>query len=444
MNYLLKILSILMLINSIFAYCVTFNIDLNNLDDIPDGNWVVRANGTWNNWGAGITLYDNDGDGIHTATDCTFSNGEYQFIYAITGEFDGWSNWGMTANPPLGSDCDYNPNDSWANYGFLINNDDIELPIYGWNCCGLNECDNWEGCNAGAFKTVESYLYGRFEVRMKSADGDGIVSSFFTYNTNWESDLGNLNWNEIDIEMTGNRDNSVQFTTHHPGNPNSWSIGEIIEVGFNPHTGFHDYAFEWTPNSIKWFVDGIEVYQQPYSIVDDLNFSQKIMMNIWPAIWEDWVGEWDNQNTPKHSYYDYVKYYEYDPMEGNAGSNNNFTFSWEENFDSFDSFIWEDNSSGAFNGNLCDFQPQNTNFYNGHLILSLTDINEEIICNEITGDINNDYLSNVVDVVAVINVILDNSYLELLICQRLATDMDFNNELNVVDIVALVNFILSE
>ena len=26
-----------------------------------------------------------------------------------------------------------------------------------------------------------------------------------------------------------------------------------------------------------------------------------------------------------------------------------------------------------------DFQPQNTNFYNGHLILSLTDINEEII-----------------------------------------------------------------
>ena len=44
------------------------------------------------------------------------------------------------------------------------------------------------------------------------------------------------------------------------------------------------------------------------NIVDDLNFSQKIMMNMWPAIWEDWVGEWDNQDTPKHSYYDYVKY----------------------------------------------------------------------------------------------------------------------------------------
>ena len=46
--------------------------------------------------------------------------------------------------------------------------------------------------------------------------------------------LGNLNWNEIDIEMTGNRDSSVQFTTHHPGTPNSWSYGEIVDVDFNP------------------------------------------------------------------------------------------------------------------------------------------------------------------------------------------------------------------
>ena len=130
MNYILKKLYILFLFNTILPYCVTFNIDLNNLNDIPDGNWVVRANGTWNNWGTGITLYDNNGDGIHTATDCTFLNDEYQFIYAITGDFDGWSNWGMTGNPPLGSSCDYNPNDSWANYGFLINNNDIELPTY--------------------------------------------------------------------------------------------------------------------------------------------------------------------------------------------------------------------------------------------------------------------------------------------------------------------------
>ena len=141
---------------------------------------------------------------------------------------------------------------------------------------------------------------------MKSADGDGIVSSFFTYNTDWENNLGNLNWNEIDIEMTGNRDSSVQFTTHHPGDPNSWSYGEIIDIEYNPHFEFHEYAFEWTPNSIKWFIDSQLVYEQTETIVDDLNLSQKIIMNIWPAIWESWVGEWDEEDTPKHSYYDYV------------------------------------------------------------------------------------------------------------------------------------------
>ena len=436
----LKILILNLLTNYLLSYCVTFSLDLTEFNEIPDGNWSVRANGNWNNWGTGITLYDYDNDGIHTATTCTLNDGEYQFVYAITGDFDNWSNWGLVSNPPLGSECDFMPNDNYANYGFNFNNGDVILQTHAWNCCGLQNCDYWEGCNSGAIRTHDSYLYGRFEVRMKSADGNGLVSSFFTYNTNWESDLGNLNWNEIDIEMTGNRDNSVQFTTHHPGNPNSWSFGEIIEVGFNPHNEFHDYAFEWTPFYIKWFVDGTEVYQQSENIVDDLNFSQKIMMNLWPSIWEDWTGEWDNQATPKHAYYDYVKYYEYNPSSGNYGSNNNFLLLWEDNFEQFDSYIWEDNSSGTFNGNLCDFSPFNTNFYNGHLILSLTDINETIDCNEITGDLDNNYLVNVVDIIVLVSSIVNDNDLE--ICYVLASDMDFNNELNISDIVSLIQIIL--
>ena len=36
--------------------CVTFNLNLNDFNEIPSsGNWVVRANGNWNNWGSGIT-----------------------------------------------------------------------------------------------------------------------------------------------------------------------------------------------------------------------------------------------------------------------------------------------------------------------------------------------------------------------------------------------------
>ena len=59
-----------------------------------------------------------------------------------------------------------------------------------------------QDCAGAQVLTREAYLYGRFETRMQSAQGDGIVSAFFLYNL----DLG-CNWpqenNEIDIEMTG-------------------------------------------------------------------------------------------------------------------------------------------------------------------------------------------------------------------------------------------------
>ena len=83
----------------------------------------------------------------------------------------------------------------------------------------------------------------------------------------------------------------------------------------------------------------------------------------------------------------------------------------------------------------------NTNIYNGHLILSLTDINQQIACNEITGDIDYDYQTNVVDIIFLVNAILYNSNLE--ICQKLSSDMDFNNILDIVDIISLINYILN-
>ena len=52
----------------------------------------------------------------------------------------------------------------------------------------VNYAQNDE-CDGAAIRTHESYLYGRFETKMKSTQGSGIVSSFFLYN--W--DIG-CNW----------------------------------------------------------------------------------------------------------------------------------------------------------------------------------------------------------------------------------------------------------
>ena len=63
-------------------------------------------------------------------------------------------------------------------------------------------------CNGAEILTNESYLFGRFEVSMQSASGEGIISSFFLFNNSSGCNYPEEN-NEIDVEMTGNNDKNL-------------------------------------------------------------------------------------------------------------------------------------------------------------------------------------------------------------------------------------------
>ena len=56
-------------------------------------------------------------------------------------------------------------------------------------------------CLGGELRSIESYVYGRFEVKIKPTAGNGYVSSFFTYHDFWETDFGNWQTfiNEIEL-----------------------------------------------------------------------------------------------------------------------------------------------------------------------------------------------------------------------------------------------------
>ena len=276
-------------------------------------------------------------------------------------------------------------------------------------------------CLGGELRSIESYVFGRFEVRMKPAHGDGYVSSFFTYHDFWE--IFNGNWetfiNEIDIEFTGNLDNSVQFTTHHPG---PWSMTEILATSFNPFDEYQDYAFEWTPNSVKWFINDIEVYSQNGMDVIDLIYPQKIMMNLWAAIYEDWVGEWNAETMPVYSYYDHVKYYYFTEGYGDYGTDDNFTLEWEDNFNSYNQNRWQEATHG-FDGNNCQFSPVNVFVHAGKLVLQATSTDY------LLGDINSDSMINVVDIIELVNIILSFSE------PVNTSDVNQDNYLNIIDVV---------
>ncbi len=225
-----------------------------------------------------------------------------------------------------------------------------------------------QDCHSGAVQTHDAYLYGRFEVRMQSVAGDGVVSSFFLYNV----DVG-CNWpaenNEIDIEMTGNRDDSVQFTTHHP---NLASYTQITPVAFDPHAGLHTYAFEWTPGKVQWFVDGVLAYTQDQPYIAALQYPMRILMNLWAADSVSWVGVWTGAPMPASAHYDHVSYAAYTPGAGDTGTNNDFTHQWTDTFDTWDPNRWEASEFSSV-GPFCTFLPQKVSVSGGQLHLEITE-----------------------------------------------------------------------
>ena len=116
---------------------VNFNVDMTGVD-LQGGS--VHVTGTMDDWsGFGLALMP-DGDGTYSGS-MELEPGGYEYLYTVTGEFDNWSGWGMVGNPPLGSNCDWNPDDQWANFGFALINTDTLTMNNVWAECLVDDSD---------------------------------------------------------------------------------------------------------------------------------------------------------------------------------------------------------------------------------------------------------------------------------------------------------------
>ncbi len=219
------------------------------------------------------------------------------------------------------------------------------------------------------YRTKDTFLYGRFEVCYKPPAGTGILANFFTYH---DFSTTSAEWNEIDVEILGRYKNNIQFTTITPYR----SIYDShIYLDFNPAQEYHVYAFEWTPDYVAWFVDGLEYYRQTGDHITTLVHAQKIMINIWaPDQGEigNWAGKWDPEILPVFAYYDWLSYASYTPGDGTTGTDDNFTLLWKDDFNSFDSTRWQKSHNHTWPGNRIDMHQDNVIFREGKLILALT------------------------------------------------------------------------
>lgn len=97
------------------------------------------------------------------------------------------------------------------------------------------------------------YTYGTFEASIKLPSTPGIWPAFWMLPTN--SVYGG--WprsGEIDIMESVNFADRIYGTIHF-GEPQQFIGGQFAD-GTDFSAGFHTYRVDWTPTSIRWFIDG--------------------------------------------------------------------------------------------------------------------------------------------------------------------------------------------
>ena len=99
--------------------------------------------------------------------------------------------------------------------------------------------------------------YGWFEARIKVPKGRGLWPAFWMLpqSRKWPP--------EIDImEHKGRLPNRV-FLTLHEKQPGTWQLRSTGKEWDGPDftADFHNFAVEWEPEAMRWYVDGVERHQ---------------------------------------------------------------------------------------------------------------------------------------------------------------------------------------
>lgn len=210
--------------------------------------------------------------------------------------------------------------------------------------------------------SANSYAYGRFEARVRYAAGDGVISSFFLWKDG--SERAGTFWNELDFEKLG-ADCHLETNAYY---------GSPAVVHSQKHTQwadlcteFHTYAYEWTPDSIAWLVDGVELRRETgataAAYADNASAGMQIRFNIWPGD-ASFGGNFSPSILPVYQQIDWVQYSSY--------ADGVFTLEWRDDFDAetLDS-RWL-LGSWASPKNLSTHDRGNLSLVDGNAVLALT------------------------------------------------------------------------
>lgn len=159
------------------------------------------------------------------------------------------------------------------------------------------------------------FTYGRFESRIKLPLGDGLWPAFWMLSTD-EVYGGWPQSGEIDImEFTASRPDNVYGTIHYgdlypdnkfQGNEYFLKNGELFP------DDYHEFAIEWEPNEIRWYVDGVLFSTKTPDDIAPYNwpFNQDFHFLLNVAVGGNLGGPVDDAIFPVNMDVDYVRVYD--------------------------------------------------------------------------------------------------------------------------------------
>jgi beta-glucanase (GH16 family) len=154
------------------------------------------------------------------------------------------------------------------------------------------------------------FLYGKMEARIKMPYGKGIWPACWM--------LGNSgSWpacGEMDIvEMIGgtNNDNTCYGTLHWDNNGTHAQAGgnRKLSSGILADS-FHIYSIDWTPKSVKCFLDGVKYYELSITPASMTEFHKEFFFILNLAVGGNWPGYPDTTTVfPQTMEVDYIRVY---------------------------------------------------------------------------------------------------------------------------------------
>lgn len=108
---------------------------------------------------------------------------------------------------------------------------------------------------SGAVNTQYKYNfdYGYFEAKLKMPKGKGMWPAWWMLRDGWPPEIDML-------EILCSKPNELHVNFHYgPAWNEHYSHEQVLDVGFDASDDFHVYGFEWTPEYMRYYVDGVQV-----------------------------------------------------------------------------------------------------------------------------------------------------------------------------------------